>query len=242
MAKTKTKIASNDLAPSGNPWSYGIRTWGANGESHGGFVWDLTPGARITAPDWKPVADCGNGLHCNAWGVEDWSLLGDLSEVATGKRVLGIVRFDPEGAFDLDGKHKAEWMEIVLTTKTADLASILNWLLPKRHAHIQGLTKVQEAAAATTGNYSAAATTGYSSAAATTGKHSIAAALGPNSPAKAGVEGALVLTAWEQQSDYSWALKRGLFAFVGETHGDVTIQPDTFYRLTVDGALEVVEA
>ena len=340
MAKAKIKDTS-ELAPSGKPWSYGIRTWGTDGASHGGFIWDLTPGARTTAPDWKPVDDCGNGLHCNAWGVEDWSLLGDLSEVASGKRVLGIVRFDPEGALDLDGKHKAEWMEIVLTTKTADLASVLNWLSPKRHAHIHGLTKVQEkaaattgygsaaattgyrsaaattgngsaaattgdySAAATTGDYSAAATTGYRSAAATTGyrsaaattgngsaaattgngsaaattgngsaaattgygsaaattgyrsaaattgyrsaaattgKHSIAAALGPNSPAKAGPDGAIVLTAWEQRLDHSWAPKRGLFAFVGETHGEVTIKPDTFYRLTVDGVVEETEA
>jgi len=267
-AEAATKIDPAIQAPSGQPWSYGLRTWNKDGSSRGDFKWDLTPEARTTAPDWRPTKDCGNGLHCNAWGAEDWTLMGDLSAVVSGEKVLGVVRFDPDGAIDLDGKHKAEWMEVVITTLTADLGTVLGFMAPKRHTYIQGLTKVQEtaaattgdrSAAATTGDRSAAATTGYSSAAATTGyrsaaattgdrsaaattgKDSIAAALGREGRAKAGPDGAIMLAAFGDWDGERYPLKAVFAGLVGTTHGDITIQPDTFYRLTVEGALEVAE-
>jgi hypothetical protein len=46
-----------------------LRTCGENGEAHGGFVWPLTVGAVVTAPDWKDTDRCGNGLHGLPWGV-----------------------------------------------------------------------------------------------------------------------------------------------------------------------------
>ena len=231
-AEAATKIDPAIQAPSGQPWSYGLRTWNKDGSSRGDFKWDLTPEARTTAPDWRPTKDCGNGLHCNAWGAEDWTLMGDLSAVVSGEKVLGVVRFDPDGAIDLDGKHKAEWMEVVITTLTADLGTVLGFMAPKRHTYIQGLTKVQETAAATTGDRSAAATTG---------KDSIAAALGREGRAKAGPDGAIMLAAFGDWDGERYPLKAVFAGLVGTTHGDITIQPDTFYRLTVEGALEVAE-
>lgn len=46
-----------------------LRTCAKNGESYGGFTWPLTVGAVVTAPDWEPTNNCGNGLHGLPWGV-----------------------------------------------------------------------------------------------------------------------------------------------------------------------------
>ena len=235
MTRAKAKAAPVSAEPIEVVYGYGLRTWGGDGSSSYGFVWDLTAGSRTTAPDWKATAECGNGLHANQFGVGDWSLMGDLSEVMNGSRVLGVVRYDSALAIDLDGKIKAPWMEIVVTTKTASLGSVLGWIAPHRLSHIQGLTKVQAKAAATTGYSSAAATTGYRSAAATTGKQSIAAALGKNGTAKASATGAIVLAAHGDWDGRGYPLLNVFAGMVGRTYGGVTIMPDVAYRLGADG-------
>ena len=52
-----------------------LRTCNADGTSHGGFQWPLTEGAVVECPDWKPTAECGNGLHGLLEGEGDWGLL-----------------------------------------------------------------------------------------------------------------------------------------------------------------------
>ena len=59
-------------APDGSK-AYVLRTCGANMGSHGGFVWPET--GPVEAPDWKPIAECGNGLHGLLDGEGDGSLL-----------------------------------------------------------------------------------------------------------------------------------------------------------------------
>jgi hypothetical protein len=95
------------------------------------------------------------------------------------------------------------------------------------------VTTGYDSAAATTGDYSAAATTGYDSAAATTGKHSIAASLGRNGTAKAGPDGWLVLSAWNDEGD--------LVLVKSAKVGTEGIEPGKFYRLLVDGTFQVAE-
>ena len=48
---------------------------GSDGSAYNGFKWPLEVGAVVTAPDWKPTASCGNGLHGIPWGEGDGSLL-----------------------------------------------------------------------------------------------------------------------------------------------------------------------
>ncbi|HWE98865.1 MAG TPA: hypothetical protein VG248_03625, partial [Caulobacteraceae bacterium] len=203
---TRAKKTAAPEATAEVVYEYGIRTWEAGGKSHGDFAWDLRPGARNEAPDWKPTKECGYGLHANRFGMEDWSLLGDISGVKRGGRVLGVVRWDSALAIDLDGKHKAPWMEVVLTTETADLASVLAAISRHRNDHLFTLaerlakqkktlaTTGEGSAAATTGNRSAAATTGYGSAAATTGGGSAAATTGNRSAAATTGEGSAAAT------------------------------------------------
>lgn len=50
-----------------------LRCCGSKGESHHGFRWPLTIGAEVSAPDWRPTEECGNGLHGWLHGAGDHS-------------------------------------------------------------------------------------------------------------------------------------------------------------------------
>jgi hypothetical protein len=87
--------------------------------------------------------------------------------------------------------------------------------------------------AATTGEGANAATTGEGANAATTGEKTIAASLGYSGTAKAGKDGALVLTYWDEKKERP----RVLVAYVGEKG----IKVDTEYRLNDKHEFEVVK-
>lgn len=53
--------------------AYMLRTCAADMTAHGGFVWPKE--GEVCAPDWRPDARCGNGLHGLLWGEGDGSLL-----------------------------------------------------------------------------------------------------------------------------------------------------------------------
>ena len=44
-----------------------LRSCGAGGASERNFVWPLTVGAVVEAPDWQDTDDCGHGLHGLPW-------------------------------------------------------------------------------------------------------------------------------------------------------------------------------
>lgn len=46
-----------------------IKCVGKGGETYGGFMWPLTVGATVEAPDWNPEPECGGGLHGWPWGL-----------------------------------------------------------------------------------------------------------------------------------------------------------------------------
>ena len=181
-----------DIAPSGQPWAYGIRTWDADGTSYGGFKWDLTPDACTEAADWKPEPECGNGLHANRDGWGDWSLL-NMSEAG---KIVGIVRWDPAEAVAIDeAKDKARRMWVVMTTRTASLGAVMGFINTKfrermaREIAAQG-KKVKTAtkdgqhasAAGDSGHASAAGDSGHASAAGYRG-HASAAGYGGHASA-----------------------------------------------------------
>ena len=49
-----------------------LRTCAADMTSYGGFKWPKS--GPVKCDDWKPRAECGNGLHGLLWGVGDGSL------------------------------------------------------------------------------------------------------------------------------------------------------------------------
>ena len=261
---------SDVLAPSGQPWAYGIRTWDKGGKSHDGFQWDLALGARTTAPDWNARPVCGYGLHANEDGWGDWALLG----LGDGEKVLGVVRWDSADSVRIDGndKSKAPWMEIVLTSETASLASIYGFI----SARWQERTKVEKLESTATGDSGHAAATGYSGHAAATGdsghaaatgdrghaaatgdrghaaatgdrghaaaegKFGIAVSLGGGS-ARASDTGAITLTRWGDV-DGAYALLDIAAGMVGQELRGVTLFPGVAYRLNNAGVPEEVRA
>lgn len=76
-----------------------LRTTDKDGKAYGGFQWPMEVGAVVSAPDWKPAAKCGNGLHGLLDGLGESSHL-DFSIDA----IWWIVEADD--AVDLDGKRK----------------------------------------------------------------------------------------------------------------------------------------
>ena len=78
-----------------------LRVCGPNGESHGGFRWPLTVGAKVAAPDWNPRAECGNGLHGWLYGA------GDISAATIVKGAVWlVVEVEESTIIMIDGKCK----------------------------------------------------------------------------------------------------------------------------------------
>jgi hypothetical protein len=76
-----------------------LRTCAADLTSHGGFQWPAD--GPVSAPDWKPNAECGNGLHGLLWGEGAGSL---LSWDPTAKWL--VVEVQADLVIDLGGKVK----------------------------------------------------------------------------------------------------------------------------------------
>lgn len=78
-----------------------LRTCGPNGESYSGFVWPLTVGAEVSAPDWEPINECGNGLHGWLYGAGDTG----AAKIVNGSKWL-VVEVDESSLIMLGGKCK----------------------------------------------------------------------------------------------------------------------------------------
>ena len=98
---------------------YGLRGCAAGGESHSGFVWPLTVGAEVTAPDWNPAPVCGGGLHFLPWGAGDAGLLPDKSEAV----YLVVSAVDPVSIDD--DKCKAQTCRVEFVGQRHEAANYL---------------------------------------------------------------------------------------------------------------------
>jgi hypothetical protein len=86
--------------------------------SHGGFCWpDSGP---VSAPDWQPTAECGNGLHGFLWGEGD----GSLANWSEDARWL-VVSVQAETIIDLGGKVKFPSGEVVYVGDRKDATDFL---------------------------------------------------------------------------------------------------------------------
>ena len=99
-----------------------LRVCGPNGESHCNFVWPLTVGAVVSAPDWSPREECGNGLHGWLHGAGDigctdrWSLKG-AKWLVVSTETAGIVM--------LGGKCKYRECIVEFVGERADAAAYI---------------------------------------------------------------------------------------------------------------------
>ena len=128
-----------------------LRTTDAQGHAYGGFQWPLEIGATVTAPDWKPTAECGNGLH----GLLDG--LGDSSHLSfDGDAVWWIL--EAADAIDLQGKHKFPSCKVIAFGPRHEITAQLYAMRP---GSIHGLCLTGGDSAMLTGGYRAMLTGGH---------------------------------------------------------------------------------
>ena len=96
--------------------AYMLRTCNADMTSHGGFQWPTF--GTVECPDWKPKAECGNGLHGLLWGAGSANYLSWDPDAKW--MVVGIDEW-----VDIDGKIKAPRADVVHVGDKASCAALL---------------------------------------------------------------------------------------------------------------------
>ena len=221
---------------------YVLRTCNADLTSYNGFRWPAS--GRVTAPDWKPTNDCGNGLHGLLWGEGHG---GHLSPDADARwLVIGVAE---DSLIDLIGKVKFPKGEVVFCGDREDaIADIIQRgadpskvCYNRVHAGHYGTATAGPGGTATAGDHSTA-TAGHHSTAtaghygtATAGDFGTATA-GECGTATAGYRGTAtagkggeIRIRW---FDYDKSRYRAAYGYVGEDG----IKPNTPY-VVQDGKL-----
>ena len=130
-----------------------LRTTDCAGRSYGGFQWPLEIGAEVVAPDWKPTAKCGNGLH----GLLDG--LGNSIHLCYSADALWWI-VEADNTVDLDGKHKFERCRVIAFGPRDKITSALHAMRP---GPIHGLCLTGGDRSTLTGGYGSTLTGGYGS-------------------------------------------------------------------------------
>ncbi len=139
-----------------------LRTCKADMTAHSSFKWPKK--GHVKAPDWKPSAECGNGLHGLLWGEGDGQLLNWASDAVW--MVCKVVEAD---CVNLSGKVKFPACEVIHAGKQKDATDLIALVRPG--AAVVGLTVADASYSATmtggnyatmTGGDSAKMTGGYS--------------------------------------------------------------------------------
>ena len=214
MSAPKTSKKDEAMTTDFAPDALVLRTTGPTGKSHGGFQWPLEIGAVVECPDWKPEANCRNGL----FGYLDG--MGSRSNLSTDANALWWIVEVVRAECVLVENDKVKYPR----AKVAYFGTFGGALARLPLAMVNAIFEQTKA------SKSAAATTGYRSAAATTGSGSIAAALGVHSTASAGPGGAIML-AYFDTGVWPYALRHVFASRVGENG----IEAGKVYRLGSDG-------
>jgi hypothetical protein len=93
---------------------YGLRKISKDGKNgYNDFVWPLTVGAEVEAPDWNPMPKCGGGLHCLPNAKGDWDLLDGY--------YWAVLKFNKKDMVQIDGeKCKVRKCKIVFLSENPD--------------------------------------------------------------------------------------------------------------------------
>ena len=200
------------------------------GDGHGGtihtdFRWPRE--GEVTAPDWNPKPECGGGFHALEFGEGSWNL---LREDETPSEEWRVVRVQADDLIRLtdDGNVKVKFRrgEIVYCgNKPGALAMVMCGKEAMERAMLLADPSVQgnSSSSASSGNSSSSASSGYYSRSEQIGKRGIAAAIGHNVRGKAGENGLLILTWWDEPA-------KRYRACVGEVGID-GIGADTWYEV-----------
>jgi len=163
-----------------------LKSLPANLKAYEGFQWpEVGP---ISAPDWKPTQECGNGLHAFKWGVGDVG----LACMEEGAKWL-VLNVKEEGIVDLDGKIKFEQCEVVYCGARDIAISIIEAHAPAGTAVMFGTATAGSYGTATAGSYGTATAGSYGTA--TAGSYGTATA-GDSGTATAGYKGTATAGEW----------------------------------------------
>src|SRR5271157_475743 len=97
-----------------------LRTCNSNFTSHNNFQYPNEVGAVISAPDWDPKPECGNGLHGLLNGNGNSSLLYKKESA-----IWMVVEANIEECINLDGKYKFPKCSIKYIGKREDTVKYL---------------------------------------------------------------------------------------------------------------------
>ena len=206
--------------------AYILRTCSADMTSHNGFVWPRS--GRVEAPDWKPTAECGNGLHGLLNGQGDGNLL-DWTEAA----VWVVAAVDAEQIIDINGKVKFPWADVIFAGDRRGAIATIQPLCAEPNL-VVGATVTGGDRATVTGGYRATVTggdratvTGGDRATVTGGYRAIVTG-GYRAIVTGGYESLLQLYYWDDNR------RRVAVAYVGEGG----IKPNTAHRLNAQHEFE----
>lgn len=120
--------------------------------SHNNFQW---PESGIcTAPDWNPIAECGNGLHAFLWGTGDYDLRCKDNDAKW--LVMSVKASD---VIDLNGKVKFPECEVLFCGDRETAVAIIQNFAPSGTPVMFGTATAGDSGTATAG-YSGTATAG----------------------------------------------------------------------------------
>ena len=186
---------------------------GKDGSSYGGYIWPLTVGTRIEAPDWgtKPDNECGGGFHGWPWGIgigegknpdwnATWLVFGETPDnvLSLGLKVKtksATIRFI--GSWDQAANFVLRGQMSLIAACTSGAASATGTRGAASATGTSGAASAtgESGAASATGTRGAASATGWSGAASATGTSGAASATGTRGAASAtGTSGAASAT------------------------------------------------
>jgi hypothetical protein len=155
-----------------------LRTCDKDMCSHGGFQWPRS--GSVAAPDWRPVAECGGGLHGFLRGEGDGGLASWAADA------VWVVAEIPEAeAIDLAGKVKFPAAVVVYAGDRLAATDLIRRHYPA--ASVVGGTATAGHSGTATAGHSGTATAGYRGTA--TAGHSGTATAGYRGTATAGYRG-----------------------------------------------------
>ena len=194
-----------------------LRTCKADGTSYGGFKWPSEVGSIVKCNDWKPAAECGNGLHglLDGWG--NYRLLSDDADA-----IWQIVEVDRDKCVEINDKVKFESCKLIYSgNMAAAMTMICDYQIKIMLAKIAN-------------NCTTNTASGDNSQLAASGNISIVVCSGLNGIVSAGENGCIALTWWDSTCE-RYRLEVG---YVGENG----IKPNVNYRLNVFNKFEGVKS
>ena len=159
--------------------AWALRTCAADGTSYGGFKWPSEIGSIVKCNDWKPAAECGNGLHGLLDGCGDYNLLS-----ADADEIWQVVEVDRSACVDLGGKVKFESCKLIYSGNMAVAVTMISARQIKiatTNISVDPATSGYNSQLAASGDGSRLAASGDSSRLATSGYDSRLAASGNHS-------------------------------------------------------------